>query len=486
MMITKQIVVVLEATNAMSGYWQTIINDYLVNLLRAFNGNSKANKDKGHSVQLCMVQFNAHGTRLVQRGPWIDSLVYFIETLRLMPFNGGDFCDAAIAEGLAEVLMAFPPPNKFQIDGVQRHCILLAASNPYPLSTPVYRPPDNRGQPQSPLCDAETLVKSFHQCRVSLSVICPRQLPKLKSIYYAGKRNPSAVDHTINNVKNPHFLVLISDDFKLACADLNQTELTVLPLDHPEAASGSGTPSTSATSGWRSVPVELFHLAPAKSSGQSNITSMPDSATSSGAVQLSQHTATDPGLSTLDMSQLQDILGQPSGAAQLAQHTATDPDLSTLDLSQLLDILGQPLLEILTRTSESWKKGVGGMSVQTIRPAAEIRMPVVKALVQSLPPGQVKVWEVYRKPTDPALLAEDWPSTMTFSQTITQEKMLKWVKRVDKVYALSFVAMHHHRLLERLQELEHSAVIQLPSQRLMLSVNHPASVWTGAIFPGEG
>lgn len=120
----------------------------------------------------------------------------------------------------------------------------------------------------------------------------------------------------------------------------------------------------------------FFHFAPANSS--------------SGVAQLAQHTAIDPDLSTLDMSQLQDILGQSSGAAQLAQHTATDPDLSTLDKSQLLDILGQPLLQNLSRSTEAWKKGVD----QTIRPATEIRMPTVRALLQSLPPGHVKVWEV--------------------------------------------------------------------------------------------
>lgn len=53
----------------------------------------------------------------------------------------------------------------------QRHCILVAASNSYPLPTPVYRPRlqnveqnDNTElQTDSRLSDAETVAKSFAQ-----------------------------------------------------------------------------------------------------------------------------------------------------------------------------------------------------------------------------------------------------------------------------------------------------------------------------------
>ncbi|KAL1564929.1 phytochrome and flowering time regulatory protein [Salvia divinorum] len=115
----------------------------------------------------------------------------------------------------------------------QRHCILVAASNPYPLPTPVYQsqpqhieqsdnietPTDNR------LFDAETLAKSFAQSAISLSVICPKKLPKLGAIYNAGKSNPQATDPPPDNVKNPHFLVLVSDNFLEAHIALSRSEL---------------------------------------------------------------------------------------------------------------------------------------------------------------------------------------------------------------------------------------------------------------------
>lgn len=68
----------------------------------------------------------------------------------------------------------FPSTNLSQnqhVVGVQRHCILVAASNPYPLPTPVYRPPmqktepsdNNEAQSESRLSDAETIAKTFSQ-----------------------------------------------------------------------------------------------------------------------------------------------------------------------------------------------------------------------------------------------------------------------------------------------------------------------------------
>ncbi|KAG6523833.1 hypothetical protein ZIOFF_013720 [Zingiber officinale] len=98
-----------------------------------------------------------------------------------MCFSGGGFSEAAIAEGLSEALMMFPvsinASDNHQIPEVQKHCILVAASNPYPLPTPVYRPPvsslehkeNTEVQTESFLADAETVAKSFSQCFVSLS-----------------------------------------------------------------------------------------------------------------------------------------------------------------------------------------------------------------------------------------------------------------------------------------------------------------------------
>ncbi|KAK6133860.1 hypothetical protein DH2020_032410 [Rehmannia glutinosa] len=169
----------------------------------------------------------------------------FFQWLSAIPFAGGGFNDAAIAEGLAEALMMFSSPNGNQNQNVEgeRHCILVAASNPYPLPTPVYRPqfPNNpektdsiETQPDNRLSDAETLAKSFAQ----------------------GKRDPRAADPPVDNVKNPHFLVLISEKFIEAHSSLSRSGVTSLPsnqnpvkVDVTPVPPISGPPPASAPSG---------------------------------------------------------------------------------------------------------------------------------------------------------------------------------------------------------------------------------------------
>ncbi|XP_021299586.1 mediator of RNA polymerase II transcription subunit 25 isoform X3 [Herrania umbratica] len=163
--------------------------------------------------------------------------------------------------------MMFPiAPNGNQtqqnVDG-QRHCILVAASNPYPLPTPVYRPQSQNleqtenieAQTESRLSDAETVAKSFAQCSVSLSVICPKQLSKLKTIYSAGKRNPRAPDPPVDNVRNPPFLVLISENFMEGRAALSRPGVPSLTpnqspvkMDMASVTSVTGPPPTSVPS----------------------------------------------------------------------------------------------------------------------------------------------------------------------------------------------------------------------------------------------
>ncbi|XP_016666819.2 mediator of RNA polymerase II transcription subunit 25 isoform X3 [Gossypium hirsutum] len=150
-----------------------------------------------------------------------------------------------------------------QIADGQRHCILVAASNPYPLPTPVYRPQTQNleqsenmeSQTESRLSDAETVAKSFPQCSVSLSVICPKQLSKLKAIYSAGKRNPRASDPPVDNVRNPQFLVLISENFMEGCAALSRSGVPSLApnqspvkMDMASVNAVAGTPPTSVPS----------------------------------------------------------------------------------------------------------------------------------------------------------------------------------------------------------------------------------------------
>ncbi|XAR65400.1 hypothetical protein NMG60_11009519 [Bertholletia excelsa] len=248
-MAKKQLIVVIEGTAALGPYWRTILADYLEDIIRGFCSSELAGqKPLASNAELSLVTFNAHGSYsacLVQRTGWTKDVDLFLQLLSAMPFAGGGFNDAAIAEGLGEAIMMFSAPSASQTQqnvDWQRHCILVAASNPYPLPTPVYRPQYQNleqgenidTQTESRLCDAETIAKSFGQCSISLSVICPKQLPKLKAIFAAGKRNPRAADLPVDNVKNPHYLVLISENFMEARAALSRPGVTNLaPTQSP-------------------------------------------------------------------------------------------------------------------------------------------------------------------------------------------------------------------------------------------------------------
>lgn len=229
--------VVVEGTAAVGPYWQTIISEYLEKIIRSFCGNElNGQKLSGPTPELALVVFNTHGPYsafMVQRSGWTKDMDAFFHWLSGISFAGGGFSEAAIAEGLAEALMMFPvtlngTQNHQNIDA-QKHCILVAASNPHPLPTPVCRPSiagsehNEKAEMQAELClaDAETVAKSFGPCFVSLSVVSPKQLPKLRTIYNAGKRNPRAADPTMDHV-NPQFLVLLSENFMEARSALSR------------------------------------------------------------------------------------------------------------------------------------------------------------------------------------------------------------------------------------------------------------------------
>ncbi|KAK8937701.1 Mediator of RNA polymerase II transcription subunit 25 [Platanthera guangdongensis] len=274
LMSEKQLIVVVEGTAALGPYWQILISDYLEKIIRhgCFCGNElNGQKLSGVNPELALVVFNSHGPYsafLVQRTGWTKDINVFLYWLSRIPFSGGGFGDAAIAEGLSDALMMFSSltnssQNLQNLDS-QRNCILVAASNPYPLPTPIYSPPypktehseNTEAHNETCLGDAETVAKSFGQCFVSLSVICPRQLPKLRAIYNAGKRNPRAADPNVDNLKNPQFTVLLSENFMEARAALSHplignltTSQGMVKLDAPPAVPVSTSNSISQVNG---------------------------------------------------------------------------------------------------------------------------------------------------------------------------------------------------------------------------------------------
>ncbi|KAJ0247543.1 Mediator of RNA polymerase II transcription subunit 25 [Hirschfeldia incana] len=242
----KQLIVVAEGTAALGPYWQTIVSDYLLKIIRSFCGTELNGERSSSNVELSLVIFNSHGSYcgcLVQRSGWTRDVDLFLHWLSSIQFAGGGFNEAATAEGLAEALMMFPPPSgqAQPSSDLKRHCILITASNPYSLPTPVYRPKlqnverneNGDAQPESRLSDAETVASYFSRCSVSLSVVCPKQLPKVRALYNAGKLNPQSSDLSIDTVKNTFYLVLISENFVEARAALSHSATNLPQTQSP-------------------------------------------------------------------------------------------------------------------------------------------------------------------------------------------------------------------------------------------------------------
>ncbi|XP_015158521.1 mediator of RNA polymerase II transcription subunit 25 isoform X3 [Solanum tuberosum] len=181
---------------------------------------------------------------MLQKSGWTKDIDLFFQWLSALPFSGGGFNDVAAAEGLAEALMMFSSLKN--ADG-QRHCILVAASNPYPLPRRVYYPAmlnleqsDNEAHTSLRLADAETVARAFPQ----------------------GKCDRQAAAPPVDTSKNPNFLVLISENFSEACAAFSHTEMeslapnqTLVEMDMSSVPPVSGPAATSNPSVMNQQPI---------------------------------------------------------------------------------------------------------------------------------------------------------------------------------------------------------------------------------------
>ncbi|XP_024529749.1 mediator of RNA polymerase II transcription subunit 25 isoform X1 [Selaginella moellendorffii] len=218
----QYLVLAVEATAALGPSWPLLRSEYLDKIARAFYGqDGNVQKDNGATLEMALVVFRGHDSYsgcLLQRSGWTPSLELFQLWLSSIDFSGGGFGEVAVAEGLAEALvMCCPTTQPPSNQACQRHCILVAASNPHRLQTPVPHPPLSTGADAKPdhwwLADAEAVARAFSQCHISLSVVCPRQLPSLKNLYSVAKQNPRASDPSNEIAKHTQHLVLISESF---------------------------------------------------------------------------------------------------------------------------------------------------------------------------------------------------------------------------------------------------------------------------------
>ncbi|KAK9672260.1 hypothetical protein RND81_12G087500 [Saponaria officinalis] len=350
-MADKQLIIVVEGTSAMGPYWKTIVSDYLDKIIRSFCANdttvqkSSGAAASGSTFELAVVMFHTHGPysgSTIQRSGWTRDMDNFLGWLSSLSFSGGGWSDVSTAEGLAEALMMFAiPQNGFQtqqnVDG-KRHCILVSASNPYPLPTPVYRPAmenvdqgeNGESHTENVLFDADTVSKWFGQCSVSLSVICPKQLPKLRALYNAAKRSPRTSEPVVD-VKQPHFLVLLSEGFAEACAALSRSGVpTQNPISALPPASGPPVSSPSANgSALVRPPISTGNFA------QATVKVEPSTVTSIGSGPVHSHMPSMPRAAAAPSVPSLQAASPPSVSQETTSNNESAPDLKpTVSMSQ--------------------------------------------------------------------------------------------------------------------------------------------------------
>ncbi|XP_011070854.1 mediator of RNA polymerase II transcription subunit 25-like [Sesamum indicum] len=91
--------------------------------------------------------------------------------------------------------------------------------------------------------------------------------------------------------------------------------------------------------------------------------------------------------------------------------------------------------------------------------------------------------EGYRRASASETLAANWPPVMQIVRLISQDHMNK--KHYGKTDFLVFRAMNQHGFLGELQEKKLCAVIQLPSQTLLLSASSRAYRLLAVLFTGD-
>ncbi|XP_071704754.1 mediator of RNA polymerase II transcription subunit 25-like isoform X2 [Rutidosis leptorrhynchoides] len=173
-------VLVIEGTAALRPYWPTILHDHLNDLIRSYY---EEEEDAEYNVEFACVVFNttcesSSSIWMLHQSKWTNDLNYLMKSLSAIDFSSDT--DAATAQGLAQALTMFRSSNESQSQNeslVERHCILVAASNIDP-----------------PTPDVKKVANLFPQSNVSLSVLYPWKLPNLGAICKACKHiNPSIV-----------------------------------------------------------------------------------------------------------------------------------------------------------------------------------------------------------------------------------------------------------------------------------------------------
>ncbi|OAE32534.1 hypothetical protein AXG93_3242s1570 [Marchantia polymorpha subsp. ruderalis] len=319
----RQLVVAVEGTAALGPTWSVLLTEYVEKIVRTFHafngGGQKHTGPPGPPGEMALVVFYSHSPSsgcLIQRSGWTSSADVFSRWLSSIHFEGGGFGEAAIAEGLAEALiMLCPGPNVPPVSQAterQRHCLLIATSNPHRLPTPVPSPPVPMFSQQSQgnnadtqleqwyLADADTVSQAYAPCSVSLSVIAPRQLPLLRNLYSQAKRLSRGSEGVNEPPKvSPQHLVLLSDGFLEARLALHRTAVSNTLSNNVPKIEQHQTVSVNGSSVTNQMPVAGVRPTSGAATGIGSLAGRPGSNMPNPPVTVKTEAGTQGGLNSL-------------------------------------------------------------------------------------------------------------------------------------------------------------------------------------------
>lgn len=207
----SDVVFVIEGTANLGPYFESLQKNYILPTIEYFNGGPPAETDFGGDyggTQYGLVVFNTVDCApesYVQCHAPTSSAFEFVSWIDSIQFMGGgaESC-SLIAEGLSVALQLFDDFKKMreQIGQTHKVCVLLCNSPPYLL--PAVESVSYTG------CTADSLVQIIRDRGIHFSVIAPRKLPALRSLFerassVAGAPESSHPDYS----QDPFHMVLV-------------------------------------------------------------------------------------------------------------------------------------------------------------------------------------------------------------------------------------------------------------------------------------
>ncbi|XP_041827204.1 mediator of RNA polymerase II transcription subunit 25 isoform X3 [Melanotaenia boesemani] len=204
------VVFVIEGTANLGPYFESLRKNYILPAIEYFNGGPPAETDFGGDyggTQYGLVVFNTVDCApesYVQCHAPTSSAFEFVSWIDSIQFMGGgaESC-SLIAEGLSVALQLFDDFKKMreQIGQTHKVCVLLCNSPPYLL--PAVESVSYTG------CTADNLVKIIRDRGIHFSVVAPRKLPALRSLFERASPVGGAVEPVPDYSQDPFHMVLV-------------------------------------------------------------------------------------------------------------------------------------------------------------------------------------------------------------------------------------------------------------------------------------